>query len=113
EALGVPKAIFGLDEILGNHPMGYMTVVTGGHSVMTGLLPTVVLFAHDVTIDAGARIATQVREALGVADRVSAGTESDASQNAQSQRRHTKSKVDSPPPHCLIPVTQHLRRARS
>src|SRR5436309_12994067 len=43
EALGVPEAVLGLDQVLGNYLLGDVAVVAGGHCVMTRLLPAVVL----------------------------------------------------------------------
>src|SRR4051794_32211209 len=57
EALGVPEAVFGLDQILGHEGVRHVAVVAGGHGMMAGVLPAVVLVAHDVAIDACPRIA--------------------------------------------------------
>jgi hypothetical protein len=68
EALGVPEAVLGLHKILGNERMRDMTVRARRDGVVAGVLPAVVLFPHDVTIDARFRVRTEVRKALGIAD---------------------------------------------
>src|SRR5206468_2658 len=83
EALGVPEAVLSLDQILGDQVMGYMAVIAGGVGVMTGLLPAVVLVAHDVAVDARLGVVAQVRKALGVVDGVGACPKRGSDQDAQ------------------------------
>ena len=52
KGFGVEKAIFRLGKIFTDEVMGQMAVVAGGSLMMAGLLPTIILFAHDVAVDA-------------------------------------------------------------
>ncbi len=66
ERLGMPEAVFGFDEILGNKVVRGVAIVAAGHRVVAGLLPAVILLAHDVAIHARGGIAAEVRGARGV-----------------------------------------------
>ena len=52
EGFGVEKAIFRLGKIFADEVMGQMAVVAGGSLMMAGFLPTIILFAHDMAVDA-------------------------------------------------------------
>ena len=88
ETLGVPKPVFGLHQILEYEFMWNVAIVASGDRMMTGLLPAVVLIAHDVAIDAGLGIAAQIGKPFGILHRVCARSERDAEQRAQGQARN-------------------------
>ena len=66
KALGMPKAVLRLGQVFGDKVLWQMTIHACGHTMMAGLLPTVIMLAHDMAIDAGFRIATQVGQAFTI-----------------------------------------------
>ena len=64
--LGMQKAVLTFFIILAEKIMGQVAIVTGSGGMMTGLLPAIVLVAHDVTIDACFGVVAQIRCALGI-----------------------------------------------
>src|SRR5207253_7845505 len=60
EARRMPEAVLRLGDPLGESGMREMTVHAGGGDMMAGVLPAFILLAHDVAVDAGARIAAEV-----------------------------------------------------
>lgn len=78
ETLGVPEAVLGLNKVLGDRNVWHVAVIAGRNGVMTGLLPTVVLVSHNVTVDARLRVVAQVRESFGVVDSEAPRAEHDA-----------------------------------
>lgn len=78
EKVGMPKAVLGFGPILRQPACGCMTVVARGHSVMAPVLPSVVLFPHDMAIHAGLRIIRQVGITPGRDEGVGAGAQRNA-----------------------------------
>lgn len=72
EFLSVPPTVLGFGQVLGDEIVGQMTVDANGNLMVARLLPSVVLWPHDVTIHASLRVCPEVREALRVAERVAA-----------------------------------------
>lgn len=87
ETFGVPKAILRLDEILQHEFMRNMAIIAGRDGMMAGLLPAVVLVAHDVTIDTRLRIAAEIGKAFGILHRVGTSAEHNSEERAQDQPR--------------------------
>src|SRR5262245_47736773 len=74
------KAVQGFREPLAYELMWYMAVVACGDGVVAGLLPTVVLLAHDVAIHTRTWVIREVRSAVGVIKRVPTHAEHYANQ---------------------------------
>src|SRR5262245_49429727 len=72
EALRVPESVLGLRNVLADEIVRQMAVDAFRVSVMTRMLPAVVLLAHDVAIDARFRVAAEIGAALTVPERVNA-----------------------------------------
>lgn len=53
EGFGVGVAVEGFGEVFAEEVVGYVAVVAGGNSVVAGMLPGTVVFAHDVAVGAG------------------------------------------------------------
>jgi hypothetical protein len=68
--LGVPEAVLCLGEILANKVVGQMAIHATGYSMMTGLLPAIVLLAHDMAVHAGFGVAAEITQPFAVIDGV-------------------------------------------
>src|SRR5262249_14979802 len=75
-----------------------------------GLLPAVVLFPHDVAIDARLGIAAQVRKAFSIADGEGPRAQGDAGQDAQDKRGHAQAAASHPLPHGQFSTPQSARK---
>jgi hypothetical protein len=64
EGLGVAEPVFTFDQILADWMVREVTVVTGGMGMMAGLLPSIVVIAHNMAIHASLRVITQIGEPL-------------------------------------------------
>lgn len=62
----VHKSIFGLYEIAQVNVFWSMTRVTGGHMMMAGFAPAIVLIPHDMTIHAGLGVIREIGIALTI-----------------------------------------------
>jgi hypothetical protein len=60
ETLGMPQAVLGLHEILGDGLMGDVAIVARGYRMVACLLPPVILFPHDVAVHTCLRVVAQV-----------------------------------------------------
>jgi hypothetical protein len=87
EVEGVPEPVVSFDRVFSNDVMRSVAVVAGCGVVMARLDPSIVLLAHDVTIDAGGGIIRKVRVALGIDERVSANADYEAKRDCENQRR--------------------------
>ena len=83
EALGVMVSIVCLGNILADEVVRKMTVDARGGTVVTRLLPRVVLRGHDVTVGTRPGIRAEIGEAFGVMKRVGANTNSNPQENSQ------------------------------
>ena len=70
KALGMPEAVLGFGEILANEVVGQMTIDATGNSMVTGLLPAIVLLAHDMAVHAGFGVAAEITQPFAVIDGV-------------------------------------------
>src|SRR5262249_20972047 len=61
EGLRMMKAVFGLCPILADEVMGRVTIIASRHGVVAGMVPTIVLIAHDMAVYARARIVAKIR----------------------------------------------------
>ena len=91
KALAMPQPVLDLRQILADQIVRHVAVVAHRESVMARLLPTVVLLAHDVTVDAGGRIVGQIRPAAGLDE----GEAADANEHADQRREHNARDGDS------------------
>ena len=66
KTLRVPEAVFRLRVVLAQKIVRQMAIDAFGHTVVAGLLPSIILRLHDVTVDAGLRIRAKVREPFGI-----------------------------------------------
>jgi hypothetical protein len=82
EIEGVPESVIRLDRVFSDDVMRSVTVVAGCGVVMARLDPSIVLLAHDVTVDAGGGIVRQVRVSFGIDERIS----TDANDEAERDR---------------------------
>ena len=87
EALGMPEAILGLGEILADELVRQMAIDAGGSSMMTRLLPSIVLFTHDVAVDASFGVAAEVRKSLAVVDGVGTRSKTETQQDPNEKTR--------------------------
>ena len=91
EALGVMPAVVGFRQVLAKEIMRQMTIYANSDCVVARLLPRVVLWLHDVAVDADLGIIAHVGEPFRVQKRVAADAQQHASHNGrQADRRlHT------------------------
>jgi hypothetical protein len=73
EALGMPETVFCLSDPFADEVVREMAVDTGSGSMVACLLPALVLFPHDVAVNAGFGIAAKVRQPFSVIDGVCPG----------------------------------------
>ena len=78
KAFGMPEAIFHFGKVLGDQRMRGMTIITGCDGVMAGLLPPIILIAHNVAIDTSFGIIGKIRGTLSVIKRVPRQPKEDA-----------------------------------
>ena len=72
EAFGMPKSVFCFGNIFREKPSGRMALITGGHCVMAGLLPAIVLLVHDVAVHANLGVFGKIGKRLGSREEISA-----------------------------------------
>ena len=65
--------------------MGCVAIVTGRHGMMTGLLPAVILVAHDVTVDTRFGVVGKVGSALGIIEGKAGQPKEDAQPQTERQ----------------------------
>lgn len=66
EGQRMKEAVTGLGVVFADEAVGCMAIVAGGHGVVTGAGPTVVLLLHDVTVETSCRVIGQVGCAAGI-----------------------------------------------
>lgn len=86
--LGVPEAVLCLGEILANKVVGQMTIHATGCSMVTGLLPAIVLLAHDMTVHASLGIAAEIAEPFTVINGVCSRSSANADQRPDEDTRY-------------------------
>lgn len=62
----MPKAVRGFGHIFSNGIVRRVTIITGRDILMATLLPTVILFIHDVAISAISWVVRKIRISFGV-----------------------------------------------
>ena len=87
-------AVFGLRHVFPDEVMRRVAVIAGGDCVMSGLLPAVVLFAHDVTVDAGFRIVGEIRKTLSIVKRVATHAGKKSKRRSQNQTEDDAGFID-------------------
>lgn len=73
EGNGVMVSIAGLGCPLANEIMRHVAIPACCKSMMTGLLPAVILASHNMAVDAGLRIIGKIRRSTGIKKSVPAG----------------------------------------
>jgi hypothetical protein len=69
ESFGVIIAVLGFGDVFGDEILRQMAIHTGCHCVMTGFLPRVILWFHDVAVCARGRVGAEVGQTFGVVER--------------------------------------------
>jgi hypothetical protein len=72
ERAGMMKSILRLGHVFAEKIMRRVTVVADGHSVMRSLDPSVIVTLHHMTIGTHSRIVGDVRQTMGIEERVPA-----------------------------------------
>src|SRR5688500_10797535 len=85
----MPEAVVGLDGVLADEIVWRVAVVASRHRMMARLLPAIVMLAHDVAVDAGPRIAAEIRKAFAVTNGIAAGPDRCTNEDAQQQAEQT------------------------
>lgn len=81
KSIRVPEAVACFRQVFAHKIVRDVAVVAGCDGMMAGLLPTVVVFAHDMALHTGTGIVAEVGRALGIPERVGAQTEDSAPQD--------------------------------
>ena len=89
ETVGVPEAVFGLGQIFADDIVRNMAIVTAGNKVVAGFLPAIVLRAHDVAVDTGARVVREVGRPLRIIEGVPAQPNQQANHAEQDSAEHS------------------------
>jgi hypothetical protein len=87
ELLSVAPTIFGLRDVLVEKRGRQVAVDTNRNLMVTRLLPRIVLRLHDVAIHTSSWIRLQVRQTLGVSERIGADARGRADCNGKHQRK--------------------------
>jgi hypothetical protein len=80
---GVVVSVFGFGNVFRDEIVREMTVDTGGHGMVAGFLPGIILRCHDVAVHAGRRIGTEIGEAFGIPKGKCPGADQGAEENGQ------------------------------
>ena len=83
ERLRVHKAVFRFGRVFADKIVRNMAIIARRHAVMAGFLPTVVLLAHDMAIDASFRVVAQVGSPLGIVEGIGPHAEDYADEGAE------------------------------
>ena len=85
ERFGMPKSVFRFHQVFGNERMRGVAIVARSYRMMTGLLPAVILFAHNMAIDASGGIAAEIGSSRSIMKRVAPQPSHHADQRAANQ----------------------------
>lgn len=88
EALGVPEAVLCFGKVLANKVVGQMAIDATGCCMVTGLLPAIVLLAHDMAVHAGFGIAAEIAQPLTVVNGVCSRARTNADQCPDKDTRY-------------------------
>ena len=83
KAFRVPETVFRLRVVLAYEIVWQMAVDAFGHTVVATFLPAIELWLHDMAVNTCPRIRAEVREALGVFERVETLSQSHAHDHRQ------------------------------
>src|SRR5512135_3634202 len=69
ESVTMPEPVQGLDSILGDDiVVRGVAIIAGSHVLVTAAIPAVIKLSHDMTVRAGLRIVSQIRETLRITE---------------------------------------------
>ena len=85
EPLGVPEAVFRFGRIFCDEAVWGVAVIARGDRVMAGVLPAIVLLAHDVTVHTSGGIVGEIGMALTIVERVAADSGEQTDRRSQNQ----------------------------